>query len=99
MPAYQSVPAPLSLPTHELGFSAPKSTNAEQVAQQWLTGLEIASREHDARSFADLFHKNGFLRDLLVWTSDIRSIRQPNIEQMAMVCGSSDPSCSQCSAD
>ena len=87
MATYLTLPSPKSLPTHDTGFSPDKSVEvqAHAVAQHWLTNLEIACREKDAKAFRNLFAEDGFWRDVMAFTSDFRSIRGANIEQAAKV--------------
>lgn len=48
--------------------------NSHLVASQWLSQFSSAVRDADAKAFADLFLPNGWLRDILVFTWDIRAL-------------------------
>ena len=48
--------------------------NPHLIASQWLSQCSSALRDADAKAFVDLFLPNGWLRDLLVFTWDIRAL-------------------------
>ena len=48
--------------------------NPHLVASQWLSQFSSALRDEDAKAFADLFLSNGWLRDILVFSWDIRAL-------------------------
>lgn len=87
MATYLTLPLPSSLPTHELGFSdaRPVEIQVQNVAQHWLTQLELACTTRDADLFGILFAEDGFWRDIMAFTADYRSIRSGNVKQAAQV--------------
>ncbi|PIL34655.1 hypothetical protein GSI_03434 [Ganoderma sinense ZZ0214-1] len=48
--------------------------NPHLIASQWLSQCSSALRDADAKAFVDLFLPNGWLRDILVFTWDIRTL-------------------------
>ncbi|KAI1793658.1 FAD/NAD-P-binding domain-containing protein [Ganoderma leucocontextum] len=48
--------------------------NPHLVASQWLSQCSSALRDADAKAFVELFLPNGWLRDILVFTWDIRAL-------------------------
>ncbi|KAI0663308.1 FAD/NAD-P-binding domain-containing protein [Cubamyces menziesii] len=48
------------------------------IASSWLAALASASRAADVSAFGELFLSNGWLRDLLVFTWDLRSLQGRN---------------------
>ncbi len=47
------------------------------LSSQWLSQWSSALRDADVKSFADLFLPNGWLRDILVFAWDLRSLEGP----------------------
>lgn len=50
------------------------SPNPQTVASTWLSNCKSALQKADVNAFANLFLPDGWLRDLLVFTWDIRSL-------------------------
>ena len=48
--------------------------NPHFIASQWLSQCSSALRDADAKAFVDLFLPKGWLRDILVFTWDIRTL-------------------------
>ena len=48
--------------------------NPHLVASQWLSQFSSALQDGDTKGFADLFLPNGWLRDILVFSWDIRAL-------------------------
>ncbi|KAJ3930913.1 MAG: FAD/NAD-P-binding domain-containing protein [Lentinula lateritia] len=49
-------------------------TESNRIASAWLSQLSYSLEQKDAASCASLFHPNGWLRDLLVFTWNLRSL-------------------------
>ncbi|KAF8830908.1 hypothetical protein HHX47_DHR1000063 [Lentinula edodes] len=49
-------------------------TESNQIASAWLSQLSYSLEQKDAASCASLFHHNGWLRDLLVFTWNLRTL-------------------------
>ena len=50
------------------------ATNPHAIATEWLAGCTTAINDADAEAFTKLFLPNGWLRDFLVFTWDVRSL-------------------------
>ena len=56
-------------------MSLTKEDDAASIAAGWLAKLTRAAYSHDSDSFASTFMPNGWLRDVLAFTWDTRSLR------------------------
>ncbi|KAJ4478382.1 FAD/NAD-P-binding domain-containing protein [Lentinula aciculospora] len=61
------------LPNHSL-ISTMDTTDLNRVAFSWLAQLSLSLEKKDAASCASLFHSNGWLRDLLVFSWNLRTL-------------------------
>ncbi len=89
MATYLTTPLPADLPSHTQGFEPSRDIDhqIENIAQHWLSQVELATATGNGQLFASLFVKNGFWRDILAFTNDYRSIRSANIANAATVSG------------
>ena len=75
------------LPSHDAGFKPGELDEASisAIAQGWLDALARAVTSNNGEAFAVLFIAQGYWRDILAFTADYRSIKQPNIANAAEV--------------
>ncbi len=68
-------------------------SEAKAVVQQWLDSLNKALKSGDAKATASLFEKDGFWRDLVSFTWNIKTMEgQSEIEKMVAACNKVNPS-------
>lgn len=79
------MPLPSDLPSHSTGFLPHTDVDHQvhSIAQWWLSQFAKAAGDSDGQLFASLFIEDGFWRDVLAFTSDLRSIRTANIAKAA----------------
>ncbi|KAK9321574.1 hypothetical protein V1517DRAFT_326035 [Lipomyces orientalis] len=56
---------------------------ARSIAEKWVSAFDKAITTYDADVFVDLFHNDGYWRDLIAFTNDYRGIAKINIHQAA----------------
>ncbi|KAK9459232.1 uncharacterized protein V1516DRAFT_686999 [Lipomyces oligophaga] len=82
MVSYIPVPPPSVLPSNDISSSLSNS-EVHEIASNWTERFNAAVTTADAAAFDKLFALSGYWRDVIAFTSDIRSIAKPNIKQAA----------------
>ena len=67
-------PFPQRLPTLDrLGVSDPSNITPSEVATEWLNAFSAAITQNDVAAVVDLFREDGFWKDIIALTWDLRT--------------------------